>query len=110
MELELHFDGLVDDVVDAVALVQVEDLAMADQPLGQAGTTEVGPFKISSADPSVRLPFEAPDAGAADEPGLVVRVRGRTTDGVALEFFNTTATRLRPGATGRVRVPLQRIK
>lgn len=110
MEIELHFDGLDDDVVDAVALVQFEDLATAGEPPGRLGATEVGPFAVSSADPSVRLHVDLPDAPTTFEPGLVVRVRARTADGTAQEFFNTTATHLSTGGTSRTRVPLQRIR
>ena len=106
MELELRFDGLAEDVVDARVDVQVQDLAMADAPPDPTVATAPS-FSVSAAHPSVRVSVDLP-AGPGHDPGLLVRVRGRTAGDGRVEFFNTGATRLAP--RGPVRVVLSRIK
>lgn len=107
MDLELRFDGLVEDVVDAEAEVQVLDLGMADAPPDPTVAT-VPSFSVSPRRPSVRVTVDLP-AGSGYEPGLLVRVRGRTADDGRIEFFNTAATPVSGPTTGPVRVVLSRI-
>ena len=108
MDLELRFDGLAEEVLDAVAEVQVDDLAMADAPAGPGRTTS-GAFTVSPERPTVRLSVDLEDRPRGYEPGLLVTVRGRTADGRRVEFLNTAATRL-PGPGGApVAVALSRI-
>lgn len=106
MELELRFDGLAEDVVDARVDVQIRDLAMADAPPDPTVATAPS-FSVSAAHPSVMVSVDLP-AGSGYEPGLLVRVRGRTADDGRVEFFNTRATRLAPA--GPVQVVLSRIR
>jgi hypothetical protein len=106
MELVLRFDGLAEDVVDATVDVQVQDLGMADAPPDPTVATAQS-FSVSAASPSVRVTVDLPVA-AGYEPGLLVRVRGRTAGDGRVEFFNTGATRLAPA--GPVQVVLSRIR
>jgi hypothetical protein len=108
MELELRFDGLAEDVVDARADVQVLDLGIADAPLDSPAATAPS-FSVSSARPTVRVVVEVPGSEGAYEPGLVVRVRGRTAQNEAVEFFNTSATPVTAPSEGPVQVVLSRI-
>jgi hypothetical protein len=108
MELELRFEGLTEEVIDPVVEVLLVDLGMADVPGGLAQI--VAPAADVSPDrSSVRMAVDVAVAGDAYEPGLVVRVRGRTATGDRIEFLNTGATPLpdRPG--GPVPVVLTRI-
>jgi len=105
MELELRFDGLAEDVVDAQADVQVLDLGMADAPPDPSVAT-VRPFSVSPDRPSVRVTVDLPAAPGGYEPGLAVRVRGRTAADAPIEFFNTRTT---PLTDGPVQVVLSRI-
>jgi hypothetical protein len=108
MELELRFEGLAEDVIDAVADVQLVDLAMADVPGGLATTTSPTP-PVSPDRPTASVTVELPVSGGAYEPGLVVHVRGRTPAGERIEFLNTRTTP-GPGPADRpVRVVLTRI-
>jgi hypothetical protein len=109
MELELYFDGLVDDVTDAVADVQVEDLGMADAPVDGGPAVRIGPFRVVADRPSVTASVDLPSTADAYEPGLLVRVRARTADDRPVEFLNTTATRLPRDGVEPVRVVLSRI-
>ena len=108
MELELRFIGLVEDVIDAQAEVQVQDLGTADAPADPTVAT-LPSFSVSPARPSVRVEVDVPTGGGAYEPGLLVHVRGRTAGDERVEFFNTSATPVtgRPG--GPVQVVLSRI-
>jgi hypothetical protein len=108
MDLDLRFDGLTEDVLDAVADVRIDDLAMADAPSGPDRTTSA-PFTVSPDRPSLRLSVEVRERAGAYEPGLIVTVRGRTADGRRVEFLNTAATRLPGTGEGPVRVALSRI-
>jgi hypothetical protein len=108
MELELRFEGLAEDLVDAEADVQVQDLGVADAPPAPLVAT-VPSISVSLAAPSVRIAVDLPTDGGY-EPGLLVRVRGRTADGGRIEFFNTGATRLHGGPAGPVQVVLSRIR
>lgn len=106
VELELHFDDLEEDVVDAVVDVLVHDLAVADgrsDPLPAAP----GAVAVSPGSPSARVAVPSPRNG--DEPALLVRVRGFTIDDRPVQFLNTTATRLPAQPRGPVRVHLQRV-
>jgi uncharacterized lipoprotein YbaY len=108
MELELHFDDLAVDVIDAQVDVQVLDLDMADAPADPHVATPAS-FTVSPERPSIRVTVDLPAATTAYEPGLAVRVRGRTRGDGRIEFFNTRATPL-PGRTrGPVHVLLSRI-
>jgi hypothetical protein len=107
MELELRFEGLAEDLVDAEVDVQVQDLGVADAP-PEPSVAAVPPISVSAASPSVRITVDlATDGGY--EPGLLVRVRGRTADGGRMEFSNTGATPLHGGPAGPVQVLLARI-
>jgi hypothetical protein len=107
MELELRFEGLAEDLVDAEVDVQVQDLGVADAP--PEPVAAVPPISVSAAFPSVRITVAlATDSGY--EPGLLVRVRGRTADGGRIEFSNTGATPLHGGPAGPVQVVLSRIR
>ncbi len=105
MELELRFDGLSEDLVDAEADVQVLDLGMADAPADPAVTT-VRAFSVSPDRPTVRVTVDLPAAPGGYEPGLAVRVRGRTASDARIQFFNTRTT---PLTDGPVQVVLSRI-
>jgi hypothetical protein len=108
MDLELRFDGLSEELLDAVVDLGVDDLAMAGttpEPFRAAAA----PFAVSPRQPCVRLRIDLPAAGGY-EPGLVVHVRGRTADGRPVEFFNTAATALPPAGEEPVRVALSRIR
>ena len=108
MELELRFDGLADEVVEAEVDVQVQDLGVADAPPEPTVATAPA-FRVSPGHPSVRVTVDVPsDGGYA--PGLLVRVRGRTADDGRIEFFNTGATPLHGGPPGPVQVVLSRIR
>jgi hypothetical protein len=109
MDLELRFDGLAEEVVDAEAEVQVLDLGMADAPPDPTVATAPS-FSVSPDHPSVRVTVDLPAAGSGYEPGLLVRVRGRTAGDGRIEFFNTAATPLPGPVTGPVRVVLSRIR
>ena len=108
MELELRFDGLGEDVVDAEVEVQVLDLAVADAPPDPAVAT-VPSVSVTSASPTLRVTVDLPWVGGAYEPGLLVRVRGRTASDARVQFFNTGATALTGPAAGPVQVVLSRI-
>lgn len=108
MELEFRFDGLVDDLEDAVADVQVGDLGVADSP-HVVGRVSVGPFPVSSSRPSVRMAVDLPSVAGTYEPGLVVRVRGRS-GGHDVEFFNISETPLPDRPQAPVPVVLSRIR
>jgi hypothetical protein len=108
MELELRFDGLAEDVVDAHAEVQMQDLGVADAPADPAVAT-VPSFSVSSARPWVRVIVELPSGEDAYEPGLLVHVRGRTAGDERVEFFNTSTTPLTGRPDGPVQVVLSRI-
>jgi hypothetical protein len=108
MELELRFDGLAEDVVDARAEVQVQDLGIADAPADPAVAT-VPSFSVSPARPSIRVTVDLPSGEGAYEPGLLVHVRGRTAGDERIEFFNTSATPLTTRPDGPVQVVLSRI-
>ena len=108
MDLELRFDGLAEEVVDAVADIQVDDLGMADAPPGLTRTTTRS-FAVSPERPTVRVAVDVGDVAGAYEPALVVTVRGHTAGGRRVEFFNTAATPLRATGAGPVRVALSRI-
>jgi hypothetical protein len=75
MDLELLFDGLDDDVLDAVVDVRVADLAVADAP-GDGATGTAGDITVSPAHPTVRVSADLPVRGdmAADRAR-----RGRAT-------------------------------
>lgn len=107
MELELRIDGLAEEVVDAVADVQLVDLATPDAPGG--GTVTSAPFALSPGRAAVRVAVEPALPEDAYEPGLVVRVRGRTPGGGRVSFLNTSSTALPARPQGPVRVALQRI-
>jgi hypothetical protein len=108
MELELRFDGLAEDLVDAEVAVQVQDLGVADAPPAPAvaGARHVS---VSPEHPTVRVAVDVPVDGGY-EPGLLVRVRGRTASHGGIEFFNTGATPLHGGVAGPVQVVLSRIR
>jgi hypothetical protein len=108
MELELRFDGLGEDVVDAEVEVQVLDLAMADAP-PEPAVARVPSVSVASASPTVRVTIDLPTDGAGYEPGLLVRVRGRTASDSRVQFFNTGATPVTDRAAGPVQVVLSRI-
>lgn len=109
MDLDLLFDGLTEDLLDAVADVRIDDLAMADAPSGTDGTTSA-PFTVSPGQPSLRVSVAVGDRAGPYEPGLIVTVRGRTADGRRVEFLNTAATRVPATGEGPVRVALSRIR
>ncbi|HLM05300.1 MAG TPA: hypothetical protein VK402_08965 [Blastococcus sp.] len=109
MDLDLRFDGLPGDVVDAEVQVRVLDLAMADAPADTA-TATAPRFSVSEADPAVRVTVDLPTADAGYEPGLLVRVRGRTAGDELVEFLNTGATPLTGPSAGPVQVVLSRIR
>jgi hypothetical protein len=107
MDLELLFDGLDDDVLDAVVDVRVADLAVADAPAdGPAATSS--DLTVTPARPTARVTLDLP-VGGMYEPGLLVRVRGRTADDARIEFFTTSATPVAEPSAGPVRVRLSRI-
>jgi uncharacterized lipoprotein YbaY len=108
MDLELLFDGLDDDVLDAVVDVRVADLAVADAP-GDRATATAGDITVSRAHPTVRVSVDLPVRGDMYEPGLLVRVRGRAADDGRIEFFNTSMTPVTDRSEGPVRVLLSRI-
>ena len=108
MELELRFDGLAEDVVEARADVQLLDLGIADAPPDTPAATAPS-FSVSSDHPHRRVVVDVPGGEGAYEPGLVVRVRGRTAQNEAVEFFNTSATPVTAASEGPVRVVLSRI-
>ena len=108
MELELRFDGLAEEVVDAQVEVQVQDLGMADAPADPVVATAPS-FAVSRARPSVRVTVDVPAGKGAYEPGLLVHVRGRTAGDERVEFFNTSTTPLTGRPDGPVQVVLSRI-
>ena len=108
MELELRFEGLSEDLVDAEVDVLVQDLGVADAPPDPRAATAPS-VSVSPAAPSVRITVDLPTNGGY-EPGLLVRVRGRTADDGWIEFFNTGATPLHGGPAGPVQVVLSRIR
>ena len=85
MELELRFEGLVEDLVDAEVDVQVQDLGVADAPPAPR-VAAVPAISVSPAAPTVAITTDLPTDGGY-EPGVLVRVRGRTADGGRIEFF-----------------------
>ena len=107
MDLELHFDGLDTDLVDAVVDVRVADLAVADAPAD--GPTATADVSVAAARPTARVSVDLPLGGAMYEPGLLVRVRGRAADDARIEFLNTVSTPVTEQAEGRLRVRLSRI-
>ncbi|MGY1802430.1 hypothetical protein ACI78T_04015 [Blastococcus sp. SYSU D00922] len=108
MDLELLFDGVDDDVLDAVVDVRVADLAVADAPAeGPAATSS--DLTVTAARPTARVTLDLPVGGGMYEPGLLVRVRGRTADDARVEFFTTSATPVAERSAGPVRVRLSRI-
>jgi hypothetical protein len=109
MDLELRFEALAEDLLDAVVDIGVDDLAMAGAPPDPFRAT-AGRFAVSAHEPCVRLRVDLSGAAAGYEPGLVVHVRGRTADGRLVEFFNTAATALPRTGAGPVRVALSRIR
>ena len=108
MELELRFDGLVEELLDAEVDVQIQDLALADAPPEPTVTT-ASHLCVTPDHPSARITLDLP-ADGGHEPGLLVRVRGRTTSAGPVEFFNTGATPMRGGPSGPVHVVLSRIR
>ena len=68
MELELRFDGLAEDVVDAEIQIQVQDLGIADAPPDPTVST-VPKVSVSRAHPSIRVTVDLPTAPGY-EPGL----------------------------------------
>jgi uncharacterized lipoprotein YbaY len=107
MDLELLFDGLDDEVLDAVVDVRVADLGVADAP-ADGDTATAGRFTVSPASPTALISVDLPVRSAMYEPGLLVRVRGRTADDARIEFFTTSTTPV-AGGEGPVRVLLSRI-
>lgn len=107
MDLELRFDGLDADVLDAVVDVRVADLRIADAPAGGPAATSSG-LSVTADHPTARVTLDLPVDGGMYEPGLLVRVRGRTPDGARVEFFTTSATPA-TAADGPVPVLLSRI-
>src|SRR5689334_23049967 len=108
MELELRFDGLAEDLLDAEVDVQIQDLGIADAPPGPS-VASARQVSVSADHPSVRVTVGLPAVGGY-EPGLLVRVRGRTAGHGPIEFFNTGATPLHDGTAGPVQVVLSRIR
>lgn len=103
MELELRLGGLTEEVREAVADVQLVDLGTADAPGGPTVTTAAS-FTVSPTSPSARIWVDLPAPGGY-EPGVVVRVRGRTARGERVEFLNTGTTPL-PGRPVGAAVPV----
>jgi hypothetical protein len=108
VDLELLFDGLDDDVLDGVVDVRVADLAVADAP-SEGPTATAADITASPANPTARVTVDLPVRAGTYEPGLLVRVRGRTADDARIEFFNTSTTPVTAGSEGPVRVRLTRI-
>ena len=107
MDLELLFDGLDADLLDAVVDVRVADLGVADAPAdGPAATAEL---TVPPGRPAARVSVDLPIGGGMYEPGLLVRVRGRTADDAPVEFFSTSSTPVTEQSEGPVRVLLSRI-
>lgn len=107
MELELVFDGLDADVLDGVVDVRIADLGVADAPAeGPAATA--ADLTVTAGHPAARLSVDLPVGGDLYEPGLLVRVRGRTPAGTRIEFFTTRATPVTVPSEGPVRVLLFR--
>ena len=112
MELDLHFPDLDQDLVEAVARVQVADLATAGEPSAGADSADVGPFTVAPSTGSVTVTVTAalPGLRRAYEAGLTVRVRARAgSGGQPVEYLNTTGTRVPEHPDGPVRVSLERI-
>jgi uncharacterized lipoprotein YbaY len=108
MELELLFDGLGDEVLDAVVDVRLADVAVADAP-SSGPTATAGDITVSPAHPTARVSVDLPVRPGMYEPGLLVRVRGRTAHDDRVEFFNTSSTPVTDQSQGPVRVLLSRI-
>ena len=108
MELELLFGDLTDEVLDAVVDVRVADLAVADAP-STGGAATAGGISVSPARPTAQVSVDLPVGGGMYEPGLLVRVRGRTAAHGRIEFFNTSTTPVTDPSEGPVRVLLSRI-
>ena len=108
MDLELCFDGLAEPVLDAVADVRIDDLAMADAPAGPESATS-GSFAVFPDRPSVRVSVDLRHGAGGYEPGVIVTVRGRTAGGRRVAFLNPAGTRLSEPGGGPVRVALSRI-
>jgi len=108
MELALLFDGLGEEVLDAVVDVRLADLAVADAPsTGPAATA--ADITVSPGRPTARVSVDLPVRPGTYEPGLLVRVRGRTARDDRVEFFNTRSTPVTDQSEGPVRVLLSRI-
>ena len=108
MDLELRFDGLQGDLLDAVLDVLVDDIAMADAA-ADGPTATVAALTVSPGRPTVRVSVDLPAERPGSRPGLLVRVRGRTAQNERIEFFNMTATPAGTGSGGPVPVVLTRI-
>jgi hypothetical protein len=106
LDLELCFDGLAEPVLDAVADVRIDDLAMADAPAGPESATS-GSFAVFPERPSVRVSVDVRAGGY--EPGVIVTVRGRTAGGRRVAFLNPAGTRLSAPGVGPVRVAMSLI-
>ena len=108
MDLELRFDGLQDDLTDAVLDVLVDDIAMADAA-ADGPTATLPALSVSPGRPTVRVSVDLPADLPGSRPGLLVRVRGRTARDERIEFFNMTATPAGTASGGPVPVVLTRI-
>ena len=108
MDLVLLFDGLDVDLLDAVADVRVADLAVADGAAEGPAAVSAG-LAVTRARPSARISLDLPVGSRLYEPGLLVRVRGRTPDDGRIEFFTTSATPVTAPSEGPVQVLLSRI-
>jgi hypothetical protein len=108
MQLELLFDDLGEEVLDAVVDVRLADLAVADA-LSDGPSAMSGDLTVTPARPTARVSVDLPVAPGTYEPGLLVRVRGRTVHGGPIEFFNTGSTPVTDQSRGPVRVLLSRI-
>jgi hypothetical protein len=107
MDLELFFDGLDADVLDGVVDVRVADLAVADAPA--AGPAATADLTLTPCRPTARVSVDLPIGRGMYQPGLLVRVRGRTSDDARIEYFTTSATPVTEPSGGPVRVLLSRI-
>ena len=109
MALELRFEGLAEDVLDAVLDLAVDDLAMAGV-LPDPFRATADRFAVFPDEPHLRLRVDLPAGAGGYEPGLVVHVRGRTADGRPVEFFTSAATALPATDAWPVPVALSRIR
>jgi hypothetical protein len=108
MDLELLFEGLRDEVHGVVVDVRVADLGIADAPADGATASATAPT-VSPDRPAVLVSLDLPVRQGTYEPGLLVRVRGRTADDGPIEFLSTAATPVSEASDGPVRVLLSRI-